>query len=223
MANISDAYGTVTLVGNWTDEMRKNLNIVKEEMVSWCYNIDIFEDFTPQISSQSFHGDGRWSFFSNMESLDRWILDECKSKPELSIAFAALTTDMEKRESQLSFSYTDDEPENLLLCTGEYAFSAKGGHLIIETRSSDSYAYNWGNYLELDVGCEDQFEELLENFMNLISAAEREDEMICEKVESWVKENTTPHRPFKDMDADKIRNFKTAIHSAMEENLDEQE
>ena len=132
MANCSDAYGTVTLIGEWTPDMCHNLNVLKREWVSWDYSIIIDDDFSPSDLSLDFFGIGRWTFKSNLESLDEWTCEEMANKPLLAASYLALTENMEQYGSRIEFEYNDEESGNLVLYSDTVTFAAKDGHLVIE-------------------------------------------------------------------------------------------
>jgi hypothetical protein len=214
MANISDTNGTVTLTGKWTSDMCRNLNLLREAWAAWCYNIDIYENFAPDALAQSFCGNGRWAFHANLESLDGWTQSECETKPDLAVAYAALTTEMELRGSQITFVYADEEPGCLFICTGTCNFAAKDGHFIITSSSEDSHDYGWEAYLSLDFGGEDLFDELVEGLLKLLLPDKSGRGETRERVAAWAMANTLPHQDADCLDDEKIAAFKSAFTGA---------
>jgi len=196
MANCSDAYGDITLLGLWTPAMLHNLNILKQVWASWTYCIDISEDFTPSLRSQGFCGIGRWSFQSNLESLDEWMRNEFDDNPNLAAALMALTADMEQHDSRIEFTYADEEAGCLSMGTGAVTFAAKDGALIIVRSDDNSLDYSWENYLGLNFGGEEQLEELVLDLLKMFTLGTSDETLhgvLHDRVEAWAMSNTLPH------------------------------
>ena len=76
MANISSAYGTLALVGNWPEE---TIALVNQVGKSWVfhgeYGLSMWDDFSFEQEEIEFSGTGRWSFADTLEHLDAWTWD----------------------------------------------------------------------------------------------------------------------------------------------------
>jgi len=211
MANCSDAYGTVTLIGEWTPDMCHNLNVLKREWVYWHYSIIIDDDFSPFDLSLGFFGIGRWTFKSNLESLDEWTREEMENKPLLAAAYLALTEDMERHGSQIEFKYNDEESGNLVLYSDVVTFAAKDGHLVIEQSNEQSHDYTWENYLGFDYGGEEQLAELVDDLLAMLTADQSLHDANRERVEEWAKANTLPHATADHMGEEETAAFREAF------------
>jgi hypothetical protein len=121
---------------------------------------------------------------------------------------------MEKLANQIIFDYADEECGNQFICTGEYTFAAENGHLVIESSSEEPYEYTWENYLSLDFGGEDLFNEFVSELLHELPMNESEYDENREKVEKWVKENTTPHEDVECLDEEEFAAFKATFSSA---------
>ena len=146
MANCSIVEGTITLVGDWTDEMLVCMNIVKDRWASWTYNIDPDFDFSADRLSQSFCGCGRWSFNSNLRELDAWTKDEATSDSELELSYKKLTAEMQLRDCFIDFAYSDEENGNRLLRDGTARFRAVNNALIGSISEHD-FDFGWKDYI----------------------------------------------------------------------------
>ena len=66
MANVSEAAGSYTLVGEWSQEMIDNLNTVKLVLEEGEYNTILDSDFTKVELSWGFQGNGRGTYSENL-------------------------------------------------------------------------------------------------------------------------------------------------------------
>jgi hypothetical protein len=190
MANISSAYGTMTLVGGWEREHIAALNRIADELWRrWHYDIDVFDEFTAENLSSSFSGNGRWTFESNLESIGRWS-DGCFADgySGLHAVYKTLAADMEANGLSVDVAFSDEESGCRVLYTQEGAISARGGSLVYEKRAEEHFEYNWRNVIDL-AGEDDVFDEL-------IAALAEEAGMPKDdtgEIEAWALENTEPH------------------------------
>ena len=148
MANISEAYGTFTLCGTWSDEMIKNANILREEWSDWCYNTIIDEEFNAEQTEYSFLGSGRWAYCRNLEYLGGWSKDTDKS--EVLKAYAELCCDMEKNEAYIQIDYADEESGCEVLYESTAKISAADGEFVYEELECEDYKYSPENLVKLD-------------------------------------------------------------------------
>jgi len=216
MANCSDAYGSVTLRGTWTPAMCQNLNTIKAVWAAWPYSITVDDDFTPSLLSLGFCGIGRWTFHASLESLDEWICEEFEQKPLLAAAYLALTGAMEQHGSEIEFVYADEESGCLSISTDTVTFAAKDGHLTIEQSIEVPHEYTWEKYLALDFGGEDQFAELVDGLLALLTSDEALREANRERVEDWAKANTLPHATAYHMGEEKTAKFKATFSDMLD-------
>lgn len=120
MANYSRASGFMTLIGNWTDKMINNLNIVKEQWDKWDFNISIDDDFSQEWKSLFFRASGRWSVERNLLLIGMWTLT---SKSEKVInAYKELCADLAKdnESTYIKVELTEDEPSCEILREATY-------------------------------------------------------------------------------------------------------
>ncbi len=71
MANISSAFGTMTLVGEWTQDMVDKLNVLSGAWETWYYNISA-DPFKANHNPVVFVATGRWWFGGTIESIGEW-------------------------------------------------------------------------------------------------------------------------------------------------------
>ena len=117
MANISSAYGTLTLVGDWPEE---TIALVNQVGKSWAfhgeYGLSMWDDFSFEQDEIEFSGAGRWSFADTMEHLDAWTRDWIRNPapntdhPLEEGTYTALLRAMEEENLQLAVSFRDREP-----------------------------------------------------------------------------------------------------------------
>ena len=110
MANISSAYGLMTLRGDWTwDLITQFKKIASEVWAQGFYNIQLgdcdpaeyYDDVIPVIS---FCGSGRWAFESTLEHLGDWTDEEVRDKPELKTAYEELLSGMYENDLKIELS-----------------------------------------------------------------------------------------------------------------------
>jgi len=149
MANISTAYGSMILEGNWSREDIDCLETIsKEHWSKWYYNIELedFDEICGEISA-NFYGTGRWTFQSNLEALDRWTKDTDDEK--ILSALKSLLENMQKKSLEIKIMYTDEEGGCLVLYESEATITSNGSDFIYEEGNSTHYEYNLKNYCEV--------------------------------------------------------------------------
>lgn len=114
MANVSDAYGAMTLKGAWTPALIKTLNTIAAEIwAHWYYSIEIkpFDPkATPRERTTDFNGWGRWTFRLNLENLGDWTLDSLHSTSDFTTAVLnKLIQAMHDKGLIIEIEYTDEE------------------------------------------------------------------------------------------------------------------
>lgn len=211
MANCSMAYGTISLLGDWTDDMFQSLNIIKREWASWSYNIEISDDFCADRTEQSFFGCGRWIFCTNIEQLGIWTADEGKSKPVLETAYAQLTKEMQQRDCTISLSYSDEENGEHYLCDGTALLRADNGTLVVDNLSVTTLEYCWREFLERDFCGDDMLSELVEELFCLLQIDKEQRESLTDHVSKWAQENTVPNARADSLDEDQLSALKVLL------------
>jgi len=147
MANISDAFGTYTLCGTWSDEMIKRANILRDEWGDWYYNTIIDEEFNAEQTEYSFLGSGRWAYCWNLESLGTWTKNDAEDK--VLKAYIELCRDMEKNGAYIQIDYADDECGCGVLYEATARISAKDGEFVYEEIECENYEYTPENLIKL--------------------------------------------------------------------------
>lgn len=117
MANISSAYGTMSLVGGWPEEAIALINQVGK---SWVfhgeYGLSMWDDFSCDETEIEFSGTGRWDFADTLEHLDAWTRDWIRNPapntdhPLEEGTYTALLRAMAEENLQLAVSFRDREP-----------------------------------------------------------------------------------------------------------------
>jgi hypothetical protein len=112
MANISTVFGSVSLRGKWTDDMLKNLNVLRKDWATYYYNTEIDDDFSEDSLEQSFIASGRRTYINNLTNLADWSADNAADAVrDLAKAMS------EQTDSGIIFNYTEDEPGSCFLQT----------------------------------------------------------------------------------------------------------
>jgi hypothetical protein len=192
MANISSASGDMTLKGAWTPAAISNLNkIASGVWAKWYYDIqlDTFEaeDTSGELTAV-FSGNGRWTFDSNLEALDRWTTDDLKDNLGLSESYRDLVSEMHNRDLNIEVSFSDEEGGCMVLYRQDGILSSDGERLSYTVTSEEHFNYNWKNYIEV-TGDEDVLYELVQNLCRHLEVDEDEDSYI----KCWVMDRTSPH------------------------------
>jgi len=211
MANSSSAYGTVTLIGDWTPAMYHNLNALQATWKSWPYSIDIEGEFAPELRSLSFCGIGRWSFHAHLEALHDSCCEVFEKKPLLAITYMELTGAMERDGGCIEFVYADEEAGSHWISTDAVTLAAKDGRFFIKQSVEKGHEYTWENYLAQDFGGEEQLAELVDNLLKLLTADITKHDAIYGRVEVWAKANSLPHATASRMGEEKTAKFRAAF------------
>jgi hypothetical protein len=190
MANISSAYGNMTLAGDWKRDQINALNEIAAKVWNrWHYDIDVFDEFSEKQLSSAFSGNGRWVFEYNLECVGRWTEDSVKDEhPELLPAYKTLLADMEERGLAISLSFSDEEGGCCVLYKQEGVIRASDGSLVYEKGLTEHFKYNWRNVIDI-ASEEDSFDELVAALAEEAGMPRSE----AQEIEAWAMENTYPH------------------------------
>jgi hypothetical protein len=192
MANISSAYGNMSLTGDWKRGQIDTLNKIADKVWrSWGYNIDVSDEFgadTERLSS-AFLGNGRWAFELNLEYLGAWTENGvADGYPELLPAYKTLLADMEANGLSIDVSFSDEEGGCEVLYKQEGVLKACDGSLVYEKNFTEQFEYNWRNVI--DVAEEGgSFNELVAALAEHAGIPESD----AQEIEAWAMENTYPH------------------------------
>ena len=191
MANMSSAYGHMTLKGPWEPETVMHLNTIAREIwASWHYDIQIdpFEAEYKQIEpTATFYANGRWTFCSNLESLGNWMTGDVKDKPELNAIYNELLKAMYDNGLTIEVSYSDEESGFLVLYNQTGVLSSDGSTLSYSVTSEENYDYTWENYMDV-TGDEDALGLLIDSLCKQLGIKDDEGGLI----ERWAAMRTTP-------------------------------
>lgn len=150
MANISSAYGAVSLTGDWTKEQIDDFNIIASRWRQQTFSIDVAEDLTLDChKGVTFLGDGRHAFHYNLTDLNNSTENETQFDPALKTVYNRLLAAMELNGLKIRFDYVDKEPGNRLLQKAVIEMVAEGGVLTDKTVSMKEYPYTWDNLIDL--------------------------------------------------------------------------
>ena len=193
MANISNAFGTMKLTGNWTAELIKTLNTLARDIWgSWHYDIQMeafdVDTINSYEQSTAFLGNGRWAFNSNLECLGKWMEEEIKENPAFRGMYYSLLSGMHTNQLQIEVSYTDEEGGCQVLYNETGVLSSDGKTLVYQVIEVDNYDYTWENYIET-TGDEDELKYLISNLCEHLGIEKDEAGL----VEQWVLARTYPH------------------------------
>jgi hypothetical protein len=192
MANLSDAYGTMTLKGTWPPELIECLNVIASEIwAKWYYDIQLDPFDTTEVQGGPpaiFSGNGRWAFESNLEALGRWTADDIEDRPELSAVYNKVLSEMYAHGLTIEASYSDEEGGNLVLYRQTGLISSDGEAFRYEVTSEEIFDYNWENYMDVTDHYEG-FNSLVESLCEQLGVEDDENGLI----ERWAKKRTLPH------------------------------
>ena len=209
MANISTAYGTMKLKGNWIPILVEKLNVIAGEVwAKWYYDIqlDSFEptEETKGESTAIFSATGRWAFNSNLEALDNWTKDDAKKNPNIYAVYNDLLKGMYENNLTVEVSYSDEESGCLVLYRETGTLSSDGERLKYEVTHDENFEYNWENYMDV-TGETETFYMLVKNLCEQPGLSENKNDLI----ELWAKNRTYPHSTdFDELDDDMQEEFK---------------
>lgn len=175
MANISSAFGTITLKGDWTDEQIKWYYIFIIGLGNGYYNTIVETDLENIIKEKTmnFVGSGRWTYMCNLESMHDWIedisldtieyinnfgaLDQTITYAEYNLMYVWLLKEMNEHHLTVDWEYTDVEGGLGVLQTVCGVQTSAGTELLFVTSNVQNYQYNLKNLLE--IGQEDGIAE----------------------------------------------------------------
>lgn len=144
MANISYAFGNVTVTSDTLDSVYRFLELQKESEKDAYYNTTLDEDSMAVVDDSSvsvdFTASGRWSFYNNIG----WFFSCLKG------------TDLENTTFSAVFSYTDEEAGVGLLCESAVTTQWENGQSTIVHDYHTDYDYTAQNLINL--GFYDNFE-----------------------------------------------------------------
>jgi len=193
MANISVAYGIMTLKGNWTPKLVEKLNIIADEVwAKWYYDIQL-DSFEPTEENKGaltaiFSANGRWAFNSNLEALGEWTMDDIKKNPETYVVYSELLNGMYENNLTIEVSYSDEESGCLVLYRETGILSSDGEKLKYEVTHDEEFEYNWENYMDV-TGETETFYMLVKNLCGRLGPENNKNDL----VERWAKVRTYPH------------------------------
>ena len=145
MANISMAEGHFRLCGNWTSEMRRNLDTLANEWRKWCYATDLSEEFSDTEDSIFFFGSGKWNYEGNLKSMSKW------TKEEIPDVLENLCREMEKEDAFIKVEYIDCECGNLLLYSQTGHFTALNGEWLYDIVENENHEYTKESFDKLGI------------------------------------------------------------------------
>jgi len=178
MANISSAFGTMTLKG-WDLNTVKLLDCITDVWSKWYYSIQIEPFYDNEIDesrfSQSFSGSGRWTFENNLESLSRWTKDEIKNDRDLFINYHVLLYRMAKRDLCIDVSLS-------------LAALADRKDIIYHICSETNYDYTWKNILDVFDDDDFDFYESVNNLRDMLIYDDVDE--VNKAIEDWLLGNT---------------------------------
>lgn len=175
MANISSAFGTITLKGDWTDEQIKWYYTFIIGLGNGYYNTVVETDLENVIKEKTmnFVGSGRWAYICNLESMHGWIedisldtiefinnfgaLNQTITHAEYNLMYVWLLKEMNEHHLTVDWEYTDVEGGLGVLQTVCGVQTSTGTELLFAPSSVQNYEYNLKNLFE--IGQEDGIAE----------------------------------------------------------------
>lgn len=175
MANISSAFGTITLKGDWTDEQIKWYYTFIIGLGNGYYNTIVETDLENVIKEKTmnFVGSGRWVYMNNLVSMHNWIkdinldtiefinnfggLDRTITYAEYNLMYVWLLKEMNEHHLTVDWEYTDIEGGLGVLQTVYGVQTSTGTELLFTPANVQNYEYNLKNLFE--IGQEDGIAE----------------------------------------------------------------
>lgn len=185
MANMSSAYGTLTLVGYWSG---RAVELFHPVLKSWEfygeYGMRAYRMPTPNRPSAGFSGTGRWSFSGTLERFDSWTRDWIEDSPGTSSPltqeqYDALLRAMARDDLSIRVEFNDKGEEGYDL-DEVGVFTSDGESLNYETLSCQEAEHGWK-----EVERED-FDGAVLYFQRLAPDANPD------QIKKWVKVNIGP-------------------------------
>ena len=153
MANISSAYGKLTLEGNWTEAA---VDALKPVLDAWEfygeYGMRIYEYPTVDKTTIEFNGCGRWSFSGTLSSFDSWTRSWIADQPERNgKPISPLTTEqydlllqlMHDNDLSMVVAFEDVEEGCGVHVRETGAFTSNGEGMDYETFTCEDVVYTW--------------------------------------------------------------------------------
>lgn len=211
MANISDAYGHISLEGPWSEEDIYNFLKVVEVLddgsdYPTCLEGNNFEDRLRILSRDlniSFNGCGRWTFQANLEAFDEWTNQsvlrayELNSKNEHSNIKKKLIDAMLSKDLKIVWSFVEFEPGFAFLCQQEGVHTATvDGTIKYAVNSSDCFDSTLKNYV--DIFCDGDEESLDSYAWNVCDYLSIDPKMWVDTVVNLIKLHPTWYDIFGD-------------------------
>ena len=167
MANGSDVYGIISLVGDWTTEMIKNLNIIKKEWNNWSYYTDVHGDFNKNELTLDFSAIGRWSYDVNLREIGAWITENRFEETEAAYknlcgALKLKIDDANEPTVWIEVDFKEHEPGCCILRECSAKIKMQDNNLVGHITNKSDYEYTAENLVEL--GFHDIIEEAQELF-----------------------------------------------------------
>ncbi|MCL2220800.1 MAG: hypothetical protein FWC20_00565 [Oscillospiraceae bacterium] len=191
MANISSAFGTMILEGDWSNEDVAGLNLISQNILfKWYYNIEL-DDFEESGGKYyaSFIGTGRWVFAANLKSLDRWTKEDVRENKSLEASFVNLLKSMHSNNLEIHVTYTDEEGGCLELYEAKVVFTSDGSSLLYEEVNCTTYKYNLKNYVDV-TGDVDMLDGLVISFCDKFGLShDNGTSGDYDKVSDWITSN----------------------------------
>lgn len=184
MANISSAHGTLTLVGDWTQE---DINAFLPVLDCWefygQYGIQSYYTTpTEDRPKTDFHGCGRWSFSGTLASFDEWTRDwiQRHDEPLSAGQYEAFLRLMAQRNLSIQVEFNDVE-EGVGFDLDEVGqFTSDGETLTYEALSCQAHVPDWKERSR------SAFNSAVDYFLSLAPDAEED------KIKKWVRMRILP-------------------------------
>ena len=148
MANVSEAAGSYTLKGEWSQAMIDSINIVKNELRKGEYYTDFESDFEKNEPIVAFQGNGRWTYSNNLLFASDWI--KRIASEDVFAVYKTLCNNMEKNGAYIEVEYTDCETGGMVLYEETAKIHGKDGDLAYEVIEHKNYEYTVENLDKLD-------------------------------------------------------------------------
>lgn len=190
MANISSAYGTLTLMGNWSAEA---IELFHPVLKAWEFHgefgLRAYGRPTPNRPNVGFSGTGRWSFSGTLDSFDNWTRDWIKhsrpgtNHPLTQEQYDAFLQVMERDDLSIRVEFNDKGEEGYDL-DEVGRFTSDGECLSYETLSCVEAEHDWTEVSRAS------FDGAVQYFQSLAPDAD------SGQIKKWVKVNIGPSSLF---------------------------
>lgn len=186
MANLSSAYGTITLKGSWNKKQIKLLIEVFDMLSKGYYNIELMNPDTLYTEgyTSGFGGTGRWSFMGNLRNFNDWILQDTEEYS--STTANKLIKEMFNNKLTIHWAVRDEEAGVGFIHIFEGRHEASDlTSLEFKTEMEEEHDHNLKNMMEYYNDDEEMFYDIIFRMKDLLNIDEDHIEDVLKQDPNW--------------------------------------